>query len=56
MRIQLNEKQREKLGEYFFVRQIMDPRWIIPIVGFSIALVGLIIILLDRPQKTDKRV
>jgi hypothetical protein len=31
----------------------MDPLWIIPIVGFGIALIGLIIMLLDRPQKID---
>jgi hypothetical protein len=33
----------------------MDPLWIIPIVGFSVALLGLILMLLDRPQKTDHK-
>ena len=33
----------------------MDPLWIIPIVGFSVALIGLIIRLLDRPKKIDNQ-
>jgi len=31
----------------------MDPMWIIPIAGFSMLLVGLILMLLDRPRKDD---
>jgi hypothetical protein len=33
----------------------MDPMWIIPIAGLSMLLLGLILMLLDRPEKTDKQ-
>ena len=31
----------------------MDPMWIIPIVGFGVAFIGLVIMILDRPKKVD---
>jgi len=31
----------------------MDPLWVISIMGFGMLLVGLILMLLDRPRKDD---